>query len=76
MNWAFFGSPDTGYWILEDSQYLWYQRELEISVPETSIKGVDGEHRVAKKENLNTVIAKAAHMGSGFQHQAGAGPPR
>ena len=38
--------------------------------------GVDGEHRVAKKKNLNTVIAKPAHMGSGFQHQAGAGPPR
>ena len=31
---------------------------------------------VAKKKNLNTVIAKPAHMGSGFQHQAGAGPPR
>ena len=38
--------------------------------------GVDGEHRVAKKKNLNNVIAKPAHMGSGFQHQAGAGPPR
>ena len=32
------------------------------------------EHRVA--QNLNTVIAKPAHMGSGLQHQAGAGPPR
>ena len=38
--------------------------------------GVDGEHMVAKKKNLNNVIAKPAHMGSGFQHQAGAGPPR
>ena len=38
--------------------------------------GVDGEHRVAKKKNLNNVIAKPAHMGSGLQHQAGAGPPR
>ena len=38
--------------------------------------GVDGEHRVAKKKNLNTVIAKPAHMGSGLQHQAGAGPPQ
>ena len=37
---------------------------------------MDGEHRVAKKENLNNVIAKPAHMGSGLQHQAGAGPPR
>ena len=37
---------------------------------------MDGEHRVAKKKNLNNVIAKPAHMGSGLQHQAGAGPPR
>ena len=29
-----------------------------------------------QKENLNTVIAKPAHMGSGLQHQAGARPPR
>ena len=32
--------------------------------------------RIAKKKNLNNVIAKPAHMGSGLQHQAGAGPPR
>ena len=43
MNWAFFRSPDTGYWKLGNSQYLWYQRELEISVPETSIKLLNGQ---------------------------------
>ena len=42
MNWAFFRSPDTCYWILGNSEYLWYQRELEISVPETSIKLLNG----------------------------------
>ena len=33
------------------------------------------EHEVAKKIH-STAIAKPADMGSGFQHQAGAGPPR
>ena len=31
MNWAFFRSPDTCYWILGNSEYLWYQRELDSS---------------------------------------------
>ena len=31
---------------------------------------------MAKRKNLNNVRAKPVHMGSGLQHQAGAGPPR
>ena len=30
---------------------------------------------MAVKKNLNKAIAKPAHMGSGFQHLAGPGPP-
>ena len=38
--------------------------------------GGQGAQGGQKEKNLNNVIAKPAHMGSGLQHQAGAGPPR
>ena len=41
-----------------------------------TIWGGRGAQGGQKEKNLNTVIAKPAHMGSGLQHQAGAGPPR
>ena len=41
-----------------------------------TIWGGRGAQGGQKEKNLNNVIAKPAHMGSGLQHQAGAGPPR
>ena len=42
MSWTFFRNPDTRYWILGNSQYLWYQRELGISFSVSSTRVPSG----------------------------------